>query len=83
MQTTLDLTDIEGVVRPHLRLLSVDDTLSPEQSLGEMGLDSMASIDLMLDLEEKFGIVIQDDLITENSFSNLEEIRKLLEASSA
>lgn len=81
MQVQLPLEDIEAVVRPHLRLLAPNDPLAPDQSLGEAGLDSMASIELMLDLEEKFGLAIRDDLITETSFSSLVEIRKLLEES--
>jgi len=68
-------------VRPHLKFLGVGDSLGALQDLGEAGLDSMASIDLLLDLENHFGLSISDDDLTENSFSNLEEILKLLKAS--
>jgi len=83
MQVQLLLEEIEAVVRPHLRLLAPDAPLAPDQALGEAGLDSMASIELMLELEEKFDLAIRDDLITETSFSSLEEIRRLLEGSAA
>ncbi|MAS92991.1 MAG: phosphopantetheine-binding protein [Verrucomicrobiales bacterium] len=78
---TQSLSEVEAVVRPHLKLLSPEDTLTPEQSLGEAGLDSMASIDLLLDLEERFGVTIDDDNLTENSFATLAEIQNLIELS--
>jgi acyl carrier protein len=81
MQSTLSLESVEAVVRPHLKFLGAGDSLSAQQDLGEAGLDSMASIDLLLDLENHFGLSISDDDLTENSFLNLEEILKLLEAS--
>ncbi len=42
----------------------------------------MASIDLLLDLGERFDITIQDDLLTENSFASLSEFAKLIDMSS-
>lgn len=72
------LDAIAAVVRPHLKFLPDGETLEPLRDLGELGLDSMASIDLLLDLEKAFSITISDDELTENSFLNLEEIRKLL-----
>ena len=81
MHETVSLEALETVVRPHLKFLSQSDRLEPTQDLGEAGLDSMASIDLLLDLENSFGISIADDHLTENSFSNLVEIKKLIEAS--
>lgn len=81
MNLTESLADIESVVRPHLKFLEADAALGPDENLGEAGLDSMASIELLLDLEEKFDVTIQDDLLTENSFASLSEIAKLIEES--
>lgn len=80
MQTTESLAEIEAVVRPHLKFLEESDALSPDQNLGEAGLDSMASIDLLLDIEDRFGVAIPDELLTEDSFSTLSEIAKMLDA---
>lgn len=77
------LEAIDAVVRPHLKFLPAGEGLEPTRDLGELGLDSMASIDLLLDLERTFGITISDDELTENSFSNLGEIQKLLASPSA
>jgi len=83
METNASITldEIASVVRPHLKRLSPGSALEPDQSLGEAGLDSMATIDLLLDLEERFGIAIDDELLTENSFATVEEIKRLVEAS--
>lgn len=77
------LAEIEAVVRPRLKFLRPDAPLSPTHPLGEAGLDSMASIDLLLDLETRFGAAIPDDDIDENSFATLEDIRKLVSRSLA
>lgn len=81
MHSAASLEKLETVVRPHLKFLKPEDPLAPEQNLGEAGLDSMASIDLLLDLEDVFDVSIQDDLLTENSFANLVEIQNLIEES--
>lgn len=81
MNLTESLAEIESVVRPHLKFLEADAPLGAEDSLGEAGLDSMASIELLLDLEEKFEVTIEDDLLTENSFATLTEIARLVEGS--
>lgn len=78
MASPITLEAVEAVVRPHLKFLSAADPLGSGQDLGALGLDSMASIDLLLDLENAFDVSISDDDLTENSFSNLEEIRKLV-----
>ena len=78
MNEVPSLEDIAAVVRPHLKFLPAEEPLDPQRDLGEAGLDSMASIDLLLDLERAFSVTIADDDLTENSFLNLLEIRKLL-----
>ena len=82
MQLADSLADTEAVVRPHLKFLEADAPLGAEDNIGEAGLDSIASIDLLLDLEERFDITIQYDLLTENSFASLSELAKLIDVSS-
>lgn len=78
---TPSLEAVAAVVRPHLKFLPAGEALEPDRALGTLGLDSMASIDLLLDIEKAFGVSIDDEALTENSFENVEEIRKLIEAS--
>jgi len=82
MTTSRLVTDaaLERIVRPFLRFLPAGEPLHSDASLGEAGLDSMASIDLIIQLEDELGISIPDDQLTENSLSSLAEIRKLVES---
>jgi acyl carrier protein len=62
---------LHAVLRPHLRFLEPDAPLSPSEPLGTLGLDSMAAINLLLDLETTFCIQIPDDLLTAETFETL------------
>ena len=81
MQTVEQFNELEGIVRPHLTLLDPSANLSPDSSLGELGLDSMASIDLLIEIESHLGVVIDDAAIDESSFDSLVGIAKLIEDS--
>lgn len=69
---------IRKVVLPHLRFLEPETELKAEDSLAEFGLDSLASINLLFDLETEFEVEISDDVITDNSFTTLFEIEKTM-----
>ncbi|MEM6279405.1 MAG: phosphopantetheine-binding protein [Verrucomicrobiota bacterium] len=69
---------IRSVLLPHLRFLEPNTELNAEDSLAELGLDSLASINLLFDLETEFDIQISDDVITDNSFTTLFEIEKTM-----
>jgi len=66
---------LQALLRPHLRFLEAGAPLPPGEALGKLGLDSMAAINLLLDLETTFGVQIPDDLLnaeTFETFANLE-----------
>jgi acyl carrier protein len=62
---------LQAVLRPHLRFLEPDAPIPPGEALGKLGLDSMAAINLLLDLETTFGIQIPDDLLSAETFETL------------
>lgn len=70
---------LAGLVRPHLKFLAPGDELPPDQSLGELGLDSMASIKLLLDMEEHFDITLPDEALEEDTFSTLASLTALID----
>lgn len=79
--TDVSMADrIRAIVLPHLRFLESETELSAEDNLSELGLDSLASINLLFDLETEFGAEISDDLITESSFLSLAEITGMMES---
>lgn len=59
---------IHAALRPHLRLLEPDQPIPPAGDLGELGLDSMGAINLLLDLEQALGIKIPDAALTAETF---------------
>ncbi|MEO0446931.1 MAG: phosphopantetheine-binding protein [Verrucomicrobiota bacterium] len=69
---------LKEVVRPHLKFLGKGEAVTEELNFGEAGLDSMASIDLLLDLEQSFSISISDEALTENTFQNLASLNELV-----
>ena len=67
------------VVRRHLRFLDAADPLPRDASLQKLGLDSLAAIDLLLDLEQVFGVVFPDELLTEETFRTAQGIADAVE----
>lgn len=66
------------LLRPFLRLLPSDAVLPMDAELGRLGLDSLQSIDLLMALEQEFGVTIPDEKITVESFSTPAEVLKLV-----
>ena len=58
------------VLRPHLGLLGDDAPIPLDVRLSALGLDSLAAIQLVLDLEDEFGVAIPDDLLTTDLFAD-------------
>lgn len=58
------------VLRPHLRYLPPDADIDPQAPLRDLGLDSMASVALMFDLEDHFGCALPDRLRTPEAFAS-------------
>lgn len=67
---TTDLTaSLQDILRPKLRFLGPNEPVPMEQNLGELGLDSMATIDLLMDIEAQLGVSIPDEMITVETFA--------------
>ena len=59
---------IFDLLRHRLRLRQRQQDLKIDSSLEELGLDSMTAIELLLDLERTFGIILPDALLTAETF---------------
>ena len=69
---------IGKLVRPSLKFLDTAEPIPAEADLGKLGLDSLASINLLLDLENEFAIQIPDDRLDENTFSSIASLEELI-----
>jgi acyl carrier protein len=58
----------EAVLRRHLRLAEPDAAIPFEAELTYVGLDSMGTVTLLVDLEETFGVSFPGTLLTPETF---------------
>src|SRR5882724_9424939 len=57
------------LLRPHLKYLAAGADLDPNSLLRDHGLDSAASIDLLLAIEDAYSITMPDRYLTEETFA--------------
>lgn len=67
------------LLRPFLRLLPAEADLPMDAELGKLGLDSMQSIELLMALEQEFGVTIPDEKITVETFASPANLLPLIQ----
>ena len=68
-------SEIRAILREHVRL-SVDvDTLDPDSDLYRAGMTSHASVNLMLALEDKYGVEFPERMLRRRTFETISAIR--------
>ena len=50
-----------------------------DEDLGKLGLDSMASIDLLMEIEHQLGLQIPDEMMTVDTFSTGNHLLAVIE----
>lgn len=61
-------SSFESTVRSFLPLLGASDRLPPNTSLSELGLDSLSTVGLLVELEQLMGVEIEDEQLTPEMF---------------
>ncbi|MGO9078421.1 MAG: phosphopantetheine-binding protein [Streptosporangiaceae bacterium] len=61
----------EEILRPHLPAAAPVDPLRSTDDLRELGLDSMGTIHLLLDLESRYRITFPDELLNADTFASV------------
>jgi acyl carrier protein len=69
---------IRGVLRDHARLAVDVAGLDPASDLYDAGLTSNASVEVLLALEDRFGVEFPDELLRRSSFATIDAIREAL-----
>jgi len=64
----LDAEAFLDILHSHLKQIGGGDALTMESNLYELGLDSIVAVNLLLELEEIYGVIIPDVLLTESTF---------------
>lgn len=68
------------LLRPHLRLVPPGAPIQLEDDLGKLGLDSLAAIDVLMEIENQFGVAIPDELITVDTFDTPGNLLRVVES---
>ena len=70
---------IRGVVAEHAALHIPVDTLADDADLFQAGMTSFSSVNVMLALEETFGIEFPDAMLTRETFTSITSIARAIE----
>jgi len=62
------------LLRSHLRYLDPEAALPPSADLRALGLDSMAAVNLLLDIEDEFAVVLPDSALVAATFGSPETL---------
>ena len=68
----------ESVLRRHLRLVASDEPIPFSAELVQIGIDSFDTINLLMDIEETFGVSFPGSLLTVETFRTPETIERAL-----
>lgn len=68
---------ITEIVTKYVQLKCDDDSIL-EQSLTEMGMESLIFVRIMVDIEERFGIEIPDELLLRSGLDSIEGIAEVV-----
>jgi acyl carrier protein len=74
------LNEYEPVIRPYLPLLDPGMALTPDSRLPDLGLDSMGTVSLLIELEDAFDVSIPDDLLTASTFDTPAALRSVIDS---
>ena len=78
--TATDITPkLQEILRPKLRFLAAGASVPMDEDLGKLGLDSMASIDLLMEIEQQLGVQIPDELMTADTFATGNHLLAVIE----
>lgn len=67
-------TKFEELVRNSLPALKPDEPLRPDADLAELGLDSLETVGLLMELEEHYDVVFPDEALMVDTFRTPENL---------
>lgn len=71
---------IREIIKMHVQLTRDIDSLTSNDSLIDVGLDSLSCIKVLVIIEEQFGIEFLDEDLTLENFRNLDSICKCIKS---
>jgi acyl carrier protein len=72
----MTLSTFDSILLRHLRFAPEGQPLDPDASLRELGLDSMQSVELLFDLEDRYRVSLDDEALTADTFATARSLRE-------
>ncbi|MEZ5840842.1 MAG: phosphopantetheine-binding protein [Hyphomicrobiales bacterium] len=72
--------DFIEVLTRHLKYLKAPEDLTLDGELRGLGLDSKDAVDLLLDIEDLYGVVFPDDLLNDRTFATAGSLWQAIES---
>nr|WTB28346.1 phosphopantetheine-binding protein [Streptomyces sp. NBC_00830]WTB35736.1 phosphopantetheine-binding protein [Streptomyces sp. NBC_00830] len=72
--------EFEGLLRPFLPFLESDEPLTDDADLRDLGLDSLATVELLARLEDHFGIRFADDALRLETFATTRTLWQVVDS---
>lgn len=70
-EVTVQLPDhFQRLIRSRCRFLLPDDPLGPDTSLADLGVDSLEIVELIVDIEDTYGIEVPLEFLTPEMFAS-------------
>jgi acyl carrier protein len=66
--------EFQGLIVPRCRFIESADQFSPRSPLTELGVDSLEIVELIIDIEDTYGIEFPQELLTPEVFTSAETI---------
>lgn len=64
-----DIEELLVLLRPYLKFMAASEQLGIDDDLISVGLDSMGTVDLLLEVEERFNMTIPDEFLVDETFA--------------
>lgn len=70
----------DTVLREYLPLLPRDQPIAGEKPLADQGLDSLATVALLMDIENNAGVSLPDELLTGETFATADSLWRAIDS---
>ena len=78
MTISTQIDDIRQIVLKHARLVGASDAIDDDADLYALGLNSLATVNVMLALEDLYNVEFGDELLSRETFASIGAISRAI-----
>jgi acyl carrier protein len=78
MTISTQIDDIRQIVLKHARLVGANDAIDDDADLYSLGLNSLATVNVMLALEDRYNVEFGDELLSRETFASISAISRAI-----